>query len=86
MTSNGNPCELTEEQREEISTKIKEEFGEEAGRFFDFPCDDMGGEHDGGGHGGGGIDIDPERIHQVIEEIIRDVAGEDFNGNLCDLY
>ena len=71
----GNICALTEEQREEIERRVREELGEE-GKDFDFDLD-----CDGGGHGGGHDGNPWERV----EEIILEVAGEDFSGNPCDL-
>ena len=85
----GDPCELTEAQREEIDKLAEDEFGFSLG-FADIPCDEMGGGDMGGGHGGnggsGGMgDFDPQEFEQRFVEILHDVAGADFSGDPCDL-
>lgn len=82
----GNPCDLTQEQREEIDRRAIEELGIDPG-FSKIPCDAIGnGRGDDHGNGGGnGGDINPNDVRQRLLEIIVEVAGEDFSGNPCDL-
>lgn len=68
---NGDPCSLTQDQKDEIIERIEEELGEEIAEMMehhlDFPCPPS------------------EEDWVLADSIISSVAGDNWNGDPCDL-
>lgn len=83
----GNPCDLTLEQRQDIDRQLQQEFGFDFG-WSSINCDGIDWGSGSGGDtiivGGPCGNLTPEQLLAICQ-ILEEVAGGDFSGDICDL-